>query len=141
MMLLVPAPCSCLILPHLPHPRLADMVKGYGETQRAQNPLYMTSNSSYGCAGGGEALWGRGALQLGMFGSFPRRSSVALTMLSARLPRAVAPNVHTAPTRYHGKSQAFSKHLGQAGMYRNHSLNTAVDRSNVHAALDSHGAH
>lgn len=42
-----------------------------------------------------------------------------------------APSVHTVPTEFHGKSQKFSKALGRFGMYRNHSLNTAKDRSTV----------
>lgn len=37
-----------------------------------------------------------------------------------------------APATYHGKSQKFSQHLGVCGMYRNHSLNTAVDKSKVY---------
>ncbi|XP_011402586.2 PREDICTED: UPF0691 protein C9orf116 homolog [Amphimedon queenslandica] len=41
------------------------------------------------------------------------------------------PSVHTMPTQYYGKSQAFTKHLGAFGMFRNHSLNTAKDRSKV----------
>jgi len=38
----------------------------------------------------------------------------------------------TAPSTFHGKSQTFSQHLGVCGMYRNHSLNTAMDKSNVY---------
>eukprot|EP00047_Mylnosiga_fluctuans_P003078 m.227382 g.227382 ORF g.227382 m.227382 type:complete len:107 (+) comp11576_c0_seq1:89-409(+) len=66
-------------------------VQGYG-TGRQANPLYQTSNSSYGAA---------------------------------------PPTAHTMPTEFHGKSMTFSEHLGKAGMYRNHSLNTSVDRSRV----------
>ena len=38
----------------------------------------------------------------------------------------------TVPSTYHGKLQRFSQHLGLCGMYRNHSLNTAMDRSKVY---------
>lgn len=41
------------------------------------------------------------------------------------------PSVHTMPTRFAAKSQEFSEQLGSCGMYKNHSLNTAVDSSNV----------
>lgn len=42
-----------------------------------------------------------------------------------------APSVHTMPTSFHCRSQKFSEHLGTCGMYRNHSLNTALDNSKV----------
>ncbi|XP_032829070.2 piercer of microtubule wall 1 protein [Petromyzon marinus] len=45
-----------------------------------------------------------------------------------------APTVHEMPTVFRGRSQDFSTHLGQCGMYRNRGLNTAVDRSSVAAA-------
>jgi len=41
------------------------------------------------------------------------------------------PSVHTMPTTFIAKSQKFSDHLGKCGMYRNHSLNTGMDKSNV----------
>ncbi|RDD43198.1 UPF0691 protein C9orf116-like protein [Trichoplax sp. H2] len=41
------------------------------------------------------------------------------------------PTVHTMPTQYHAKSQKFSQHLGQCGMTRNQSLNTAIEKSRV----------
>lgn len=40
-----------------------------------------------------------------------------------------APNIHTVPTAYHGRSQKFSAHQGQAGMSRGSSMNTATDKS------------
>ncbi|KAL5516238.1 hypothetical protein EMCRGX_G001521 [Ephydatia muelleri] len=40
-------------------------------------------------------------------------------------------SVHTMPTEFYGRTQKFSEKLGKVGMYRNHSLNTAVDRSRV----------
>lgn len=40
-------------------------------------------------------------------------------------------SVHTMPTEFYGRSQKFSEKLGKVGMYRNHSLNTATDRSRV----------
>ncbi|XP_026693849.2 piercer of microtubule wall 2 protein-like [Ciona intestinalis] len=42
------------------------------------------------------------------------------------------PSAQTAPSTFHGKSQRFSQHLGKCGMYRNHSLNTALDKSKVY---------
>ncbi|CAH1784189.1 unnamed protein product [Owenia fusiformis] len=50
---------------------------------------------------------------------------------SAQTYGAMKPSVHTMPTSFHCKSQQFSQHLGTCGMYRNHSLNTAKDQSNV----------
>lgn len=44
------------------------------------------------------------------------------------------PSVHTMPTQFHARTQKFSQHLGACGMYRNHSLNTDVDKSNVPTA-------
>ncbi|XP_078384632.1 piercer of microtubule wall 1 protein-like isoform X4 [Oculina patagonica] len=41
------------------------------------------------------------------------------------------PTVHTMPTSFHAKSQTFTEHLGTCGMYRNQSLNTAMDKSIV----------
>ncbi|XP_033098714.1 UPF0691 protein C9orf116 homolog [Anneissia japonica] len=42
-----------------------------------------------------------------------------------------APTVHTMPNSFHAKSQKFSQHLGNCGMYRNHGLNTSTDKSKV----------
>jgi len=47
-----------------------------------------------------------------------------------------APNVHTMPNKFCAKSQTFSDHLGKCGMYRNHSLNTSVDKSRASSHLD-----
>jgi len=38
----------------------------------------------------------------------------------------------SVPSTFHSKSQKFSQHLGVCGMYRNHSLNTAMDKSKVY---------
>ncbi|CAD5115373.1 DgyrCDS4352 [Dimorphilus gyrociliatus] len=73
-----------------PHSSDDDWFRGY--ESKTVNPMYRTTNSSYG--------------------SNP-------------------PNVHTMPTTFRAKSQKFSKHLGQCGMYKNHSLNTSMDKSNV----------
>ncbi|XP_078734104.1 piercer of microtubule wall 1 protein [Lampetra fluviatilis] len=51
-----------------------------------------------------------------------------------------APTVHEMPTVFRGRSQDFSTHLGQCGMYRNRGLNTAVDRSVVDAGGGGGGA-
>ena len=45
--------------------------------------------------------------------------------------RSHRPTVHTMPTSFHAKSQKFSEHLGQCGMYKNQSLNTSMDKSIV----------
>eukprot|EP00056_Hartaetosiga_gracilis_P016163 m.4123 g.4123 ORF g.4123 m.4123 type:complete len:127 (-) comp3814_c0_seq1:46-426(-) len=75
-----------------------DVFKGYGTAKGAQNPLYMTSNSSYGM---------------------------------------MAPNVHTMPKAFHGRTQKFSEHLGKSGMPTNSGLSTAMDKSKVHSSLDN----
>ena len=41
------------------------------------------------------------------------------------------PNDEMLPLTYHGKSNKFSEHLMNAGMYRNNSLNTATDKTPV----------
>lgn len=41
------------------------------------------------------------------------------------------PTVHTMPITFNARSQKFSEHLGKCGMYRNQSLNTAMDQSRV----------
>jgi len=46
------------------------------------------------------------------------------------------PTVHVMPQTFHAKSQKFTEHLGQCGMYRNYSLNTSVDKSPVSSQLD-----
>ena len=38
----------------------------------------------------------------------------------------------SVPSTFYAKSQKFSQHLGVCGMYRNNSLNTAMDRSKVY---------
>ena len=40
-----------------------------------------------------------------------------------------APSVHNVPTTFQPRSQKFSTHLGTCGMYRNHSLNTHMEKS------------
>ncbi|XP_077968585.1 piercer of microtubule wall 1 protein-like [Styela clava] len=42
-----------------------------------------------------------------------------------------SPTVHEVPVTYQPRSQRFSTHLGVCGMYRNHSLNTYVEKSVV----------
>ena len=39
------------------------------------------------------------------------------------------PSDEMLPLTYHGKSNKFSEHLMNAGMYRNNSLNTATDKN------------
>ncbi|KYQ56243.1 hypothetical protein ALC60_04857 [Trachymyrmex zeteki] len=40
-----------------------------------------------------------------------------------------APTIHTVPTFYYPQNHSFSAELGRAGMYRNCSLNTELDKS------------
>ena len=40
-----------------------------------------------------------------------------------------SPSVHTMPNAFHAKSHEFSEQLGNCGMYRNHSLNCALDKT------------
>ncbi|XP_049866207.1 piercer of microtubule wall 1 protein isoform X2 [Pectinophora gossypiella] len=42
-----------------------------------------------------------------------------------------APDWHTVPTEYYPAGQRFTNQLAAAGMYRNYSLNTGMDRSGV----------
>ncbi|KAL8565744.1 hypothetical protein ACOMHN_018661 [Nucella lapillus] len=42
-----------------------------------------------------------------------------------------APSIYTVPTQFFARSQKFSGHLGVCGMYRNYSLNTEVDKSQI----------
>ncbi|KAJ3596617.1 hypothetical protein NHX12_003021 [Muraenolepis orangiensis] len=44
---------------------------------------------------------------------------------------ALRPTSGSSPCTYHPLSQAFSKDLGQCGMYRDNSFNTSLDRSRV----------
>lgn len=44
---------------------------------------------------------------------------------------AEPPTIHTVPITFHAKSQQFSNDLGKCGMYRNSSLNTGLDSSNI----------
>lgn len=50
--------------------------------------------------------------------------------------RATRPSVHTMPSCFHAKSQNFTEKLGKCGMYRNHSLNTAVDKNKASSHHD-----
>lgn len=65
-----------------------------------------------------------------------KRNSNPLYQTSSSDFGSIAPSVHTSHTEYHGRSQGFSNHLGAAGMPRNRSLNTSMDRSRVHTSLD-----
>ncbi|NXC08373.1 CI116 protein, partial [Orthonyx spaldingii] len=40
-----------------------------------------------------------------------------------------APTVHELPNSFHSIPHKFSDHLGKAGMYRNDSLNTSLEKS------------
>lgn len=40
-----------------------------------------------------------------------------------------APTIHTVPTIYYPRNQSFSANLSRAGMYKNCSLNTELDKS------------
>ena len=44
------------------------------------------------------------------------------------------PNVHTIQTTFQPRSQKFSTHLAACGMYRNHSLNTDMEKSIANGA-------
>ncbi|KAM5170415.1 piercer of microtubule wall 2 protein [Mantella aurantiaca] len=49
---------------------------------------------------------------------------------------ALRPSREMAPCYHYPMSQTFSQHLGTCGIYRNHSLNTAIDRSRVHDCMN-----
>lgn len=40
-----------------------------------------------------------------------------------------APTIHTVPTTYYPRNNSFSAEHGRAGMYRNCSLNTELDKT------------
>eukprot|EP00745_Piridium_sociabile_P012865 TRINITY_DN19483_c0_g1_i1.p1 TRINITY_DN19483_c0_g1~~TRINITY_DN19483_c0_g1_i1.p1 ORF type:complete len:121 (-),score=19.70 TRINITY_DN19483_c0_g1_i1:245-607(-) len=50
---------------------------------------------------------------------------------SANSYGAKPPTVYDVPTQFFSRTQKFSQHLGECGMYRNHSLNTETDKSKV----------
>ncbi|XP_014772613.1 piercer of microtubule wall 1 protein [Octopus bimaculoides] len=44
---------------------------------------------------------------------------------------SIPPTIHTVPKCFYPKTLQFTKHLQNAGMYRNRSLNTALDKSYI----------
>ncbi|XP_063782200.1 piercer of microtubule wall 2 protein [Pseudophryne corroboree] len=51
---------------------------------------------------------------------------------------ALRPSYETAPCYHYPMSQMFSEHLATCGMYRNHSLNTVVDKNRVCDCINLH---
>ncbi|XP_050294275.1 piercer of microtubule wall 1 protein [Anthonomus grandis grandis] len=41
------------------------------------------------------------------------------------------PTIHTVPTSFFPNTQDFTRNLAKAGMYRNYSLNTGIDRPSI----------
>jgi len=70
------------------------------------------------------------------FKGYAKKSPHPMYMTSAMEYGARKPTVHVMPQSFHAKSQKFSEHLGQCGMYKNASLNTAVDKNPVASQLD-----
>eukprot|EP00794_Sanderia_malayensis_P005976 gene5976-6672_t len=64
-----------------------------------------------------------------MFHGYVEKQQNPMYMTTNKDYGSRAPNVHTMPNKFCAKSQTFSDHLGMCGMYRNHSLNTSVDKS------------
>jgi hypothetical protein len=59
-----------------------------------------------------------------------------LTSSFFSLSSGLQPSVHTMPTQFHGRTSEFTDHLMPKGMFRNHSLNTTVDKSTAHHSKD-----
>jgi len=70
------------------------------------------------------------------FKGYDKKMSHPMYMTSAMDYGSRKPTVHVMPQEFHAKSQKFSAHLGQCGMYRNNSLNTSVDKSPVSSTFD-----
>ncbi|CAB4043607.1 Hypothetical predicted protein [Paramuricea clavata] len=66
-----------------------------------------------------------------VFQGYNAKTQHPMYMTSAMEYGSRQPTVHTMPTMFHAKNQKFSEHLGTCGMYRDHSLNTATDKSVV----------
>ncbi|XP_065067120.1 piercer of microtubule wall 1 protein-like isoform X2 [Rhopilema esculentum] len=71
-----------------------------------------------------------------MFDGYNRKESHPMYRTSGSDYGAVSPTVHTMPSSFHAKSQTFTENLGKCGMYRNNSLNTAVDKSRASSHHD-----
>ncbi|XP_060734711.1 piercer of microtubule wall 2 protein [Tachysurus vachellii] len=51
---------------------------------------------------------------------------------------SLPPTFESSPCVYHPVSQAFSKHMGKCGMYRDTTFNTILDRSRVYDCPNLH---
>ncbi|XP_057296544.1 piercer of microtubule wall 1 protein-like isoform X1 [Hydractinia symbiolongicarpus] len=71
-----------------------------------------------------------------MFKGYGMKQPHPMYMTSAMEYGNRKPTVHVMPQTFHAKSQKFSEHLGQCGMYRNYSLNTSVDKNPVSSQFD-----
>ncbi|XP_064632610.1 piercer of microtubule wall 1 protein-like isoform X2 [Lineus longissimus] len=65
------------------------------------------------------------------FQGYGNKPQNPMYMTSSSSIGKLSPTVHTMPTSFHCKSQKFSEHLGKCGPFRNHSMNTALDKSIV----------
>eukprot|EP00040_Diaphanoeca_grandis_P007087 m.39676 g.39676 ORF g.39676 m.39676 type:complete len:149 (-) comp18260_c0_seq1:229-675(-) len=66
----------------------------------------------------------------------PKKNQSPFYMTSNSNYGGRAPNVHTAPSEYHARTNKFTKHLAAAGMPCNRSLNTSMEKSRAHHELD-----
>uniref|UniRef100_A0A7M5V8Y7 Uncharacterized protein n=1 Tax=Clytia hemisphaerica TaxID=252671 RepID=A0A7M5V8Y7_9CNID len=70
------------------------------------------------------------------FKGYAKKQAHPMYMTSAMEYGNREPSVHVMPQTFHAKSQKFTEHLGQCGMYKNYSLNTSLDKNPVSSQLD-----
>ncbi|KAG9489384.1 hypothetical protein GDO78_005393 [Eleutherodactylus coqui] len=95
------------------------------ETEKQQNtesPCMMLGNPVFSCTMNP---------RISTSNVFQARQESILFRTTSSQYGALRPSYEMAPCVYHPVSQQFSEHLGICGMYRNHSLNTVVDKNRV----------
>jgi len=73
----------------------------------------------------------------GTFKGYEKKKTHPIYRTTNQAYGSSAPSVHTVPTRFKPRNQAFSSKLAPCGMYRNHSFNTGSEKSYVTENFDS----